>query len=104
MFFGFDHPILKHGIGRTHWAIDRLTLDLDAFVPQIDLLADGLFDHIAANPHATVIDVTLADAQLLFIDRDNLVLSDRNVEVAGALVNGGTVGFAAGEDAAVLAP
>jgi hypothetical protein len=68
MFFGFDHPILKQGIGRTNWAIDRFPVDLDGFVPQIDLLADGLFDHIAANPHATVIDVTLADAQLLFID------------------------------------
>ena len=54
---------------RSHQLGDRpISARPDGFVPQIDLLADGLFDHIAANPHATVIDVTLADAQLLFID------------------------------------
>ena len=52
MFFSFDHPILKHGIAGAHRTIDRLTLDLDAFIPQIHLLADRRFDHVAANPHA----------------------------------------------------
>ena len=78
MFLGFDHPILKHGVARAHRTVDRFPLNLDGFVPQINLLADRRFDHVAANPHPAVIDVALAHAQLLFIDGDDLVFSLRH--------------------------
>src|SRR5438270_9858759 len=55
--------------------IDRTAFNMNALLPQVYLLLDGLFDNIAPHAHTASPDLTLADPKLLLVNRDNLFLT-----------------------------
>ena len=67
-----DLALLRHA--KIAGARNRPMLDLDPLVAQGQVFLDRLFDGVRMHPDAALLDDTLADLQLLLIDRDYLFL------------------------------
>src|SRR5204863_2700531 len=56
------------------WAINRPMLDRHPLLTQGDAFLNRVLYRVNANPHATLLHYALPHLQLLFIDRNNLLL------------------------------
>ena len=74
-FLSFDDAVLEQRIPGRDRAIHRLTLDLNGFTAQANLLVHRRFDNVAAYPHATMAHIALADTKLLLVNRNHLLSS-----------------------------
>jgi hypothetical protein len=72
---GFDDAILEQLIYRRDRAIYGLTLNLNGFAPQADLLIHWRFDNVAAYAHAPMAHIAFADTKLFFVNRNHFLSS-----------------------------
>src|SRR5215208_502944 len=73
----FDGALTERVLGPRQRTIDRTAFDGDSLLAQSYLLLYGLLDHVAADAHATLVDLTLTYLQVLFDYWDGLIASRR---------------------------
>ena len=72
-FGNYDATYGLLGAAIGNGTVHGLTLDLNGFVMQANLLVHRRFDNIAPYPHSTMAHISLADTKLFFANWDHLL-------------------------------